>query len=346
MQTGEDERGLRKIVDMTRLMSIVVLGLHYYYTCYGGFKQWGLTATISDNLLRNIQATGLFDESITAKLIALGFLIISLMGAKGRKSVGLNTKLAAAYISTGLAIYFLSFLTLRAPLEPASRNLCYIAVTTLGFILTLTGGTLLSRVIRQRLNNQDIFNTENETFPQEERLLQNEYSINLPAQYYLKGKLRKSWINIINPFRSLLVLGSPGSGKSYFVIQHVIKQHIEKGFAMLIYDFKFDDLSRIAYNAWLKYKHRYKKEPAIYFIDFEKLSHRCNPLEPKTMVDITDAAESARTILMGLNRQWIQRQGDFFVESPINFLTAIIWYLRKYQDGNSAPCRTLLNLCR
>ncbi|MEI9943945.1 MAG: conjugal transfer protein MobC [Chitinophagaceae bacterium] len=333
MQTGEDERGLRKIVDMTRLMCIILLGLHFYYTCYGAFEQWGFTATLSDNLLRNIVKTGLFDSFVKAKLIAIIILLISLIGARGKKDEKINVKVSFLYILIGAVFYFASPLTLRLQISLTDLALIYIIVTTIGFILILTGGTYLSRVIHQKLNGKDIFNKENESFPQQESLLQNEYSINLPAKYYLKGKIRKSWINIINPFRSLLVLGSPGSGKSYFVIQHVIKQHIEKGFAMLVYDFKFDDLSRIAYNTWLKHKHTYKKEPQIYFIDFDKLLHRCNPLEPKTMEDITDASESARTILMGLNREWIKRQGDFFVESPINFLTAIIWYLRKYQDG-------------
>jgi len=151
----------------------------------------------------------------------------------------------------------------------------------------------------------------------------------------LKGRTRKSWINIINPFRGLMVLGSPGAGKSYFVIRHVITQHIKKGFTMFVYDFKFDDLSKIVYNTWLQYKMKYPVEPEFYVINFDDLtrSHRCNPLDHETMTDITDAAESARTILMGLNREWIKKQGDFFVESPINFLTAIIWYLRKYKDG-------------
>jgi hypothetical protein len=104
---------------------------------------------------------------------------------------------------------------------------------------------------------------------------------------------------------------------------------------MFVYDFKFDDLSRIVYNTWLKYKIKYPVEPQFFVINFDDLtrSHRCNPLDYATMSDITDAAESARTILMGLNREWIKRQGDFFVESPINFLTAIIWYLRKYKNG-------------
>ena len=193
----------------------------------------------------------------------------------------------------------------------------------------------MSRVIKRKLSDKDIFNKENETFPQEERLLENQYSINLPARFNLKGKMQSSWINIINPFRALLVMGSPGSGKSYFIIRHVITQHIRKGFSMFIYDFKFDDLTLIAYNHFLKCRSFYKIVPQFFTINFDDLtrSHRCNPLDKSSMRDITDAAESARTILMGLNREWIKRQGDFFVESPINFLTAVIWFLRKYQDG-------------
>lgn len=335
MNTGENEQGLRKIIDMTRLISIVLLALHFYYYCYGAFVKWQLTATITNRLLSNIHNTGLFKNFNFSKLICLGFLVLSLFGARGKKDEKLNHKTAFAYIITGLAIFFCSFLILYAKLSIETIAINYMVLCSVGYMLVLTGGTLLSRVIQTKFNNKDIFNKENETFPQEERLLENEFSINLPAKYLLKNKIRKSWINIINPFRALLVLGSPGSGKSYFVIRHVITQHISKGFAMFVYDFKYDDLSRIVYNTWHKYKHNYPVEPKFYVINFEDLScsHRCNPLDHTTMTDITDAAESARTILMGLNREWIKRQGDFFVESPINFLTAIIWFLRKYKDG-------------
>ena len=335
MQTGENEQSLRKILDMTRLISVTILALHFYYYCYTAFEQWQLTSTISDRLLGNIRNTGLFKNFHVSKLISLAFLFISLLGAKGRKDEKINHKIAFAYIITGLLIYFLSYLSLLPKMALTSAALLYMIITAIGFMLVLSGGTLLSRVIQQKLNSKDIFNKENETFPQEERLLENEYSINLPAQYNLKGKRRKSWINIINPFRAVMVLGSPGSGKSYFVIRHVITQHIKKGFTMFVYDFKFDDLSKIVYNTWLKYRSKYPVQPEFYVINFDDLtrSHRCNPLDHATMTDITDAAESARTILMGLNREWIKRQGDFFVESPINFLTAIIWYLRKYNDG-------------
>ncbi|RBN49370.1 conjugal transfer protein MobC [Flavobacterium psychrolimnae] len=335
MQTGENEQALRKILDMTRLISIVLLLLHFYYYCYSAFKEWGFVSAFSDSILGNIKRTGLFYYFHKSKIFTLGLLLISLLGAKGRKDEKLNHKTAIAYIITGALIYFMSYLSLLVKTDNTAKSIVYIGSTTIGFLVMLSGGTLLSRIIKNRLNSNDIFNKENETFPQEERLLENEYSINLPARYHLKDKVRKSWINIINPFRAMMVLGTPGSGKSYFVIRHVITQHIRKGFTMFIYDFKFDDLSKITYNTWLKYKHLYPIPPQFYVINFDDLTrtHRCNPLEPSAMTDITDAAESARTILLGLNKEWIKRQGDFFVESPINFLTAIIWYLRKYKEG-------------
>jgi hypothetical protein len=332
--TGENEQELRKILDMTRMMSIAIILIHFYYFCYGAFRQWQLTTEITDNLLRNLQRSGLFKNFQTSKLIALILLGISLLGARGRKKENLNFKRAYVYIGCGIVIFFLSSLALNFSHDATNKAIAYIALSSTGYLLTLSGGTYLSRIIRQKLST-DVFNKLNETFPQEERLLTNEFSINLPAQYNLKGKIRKSWINIINPFRGILVIGSPGAGKSYFVIQHVIRQHIEKGFAMFVYDFKYDDLTKIAYSCLQQNQNAYKVAPKFYVINFDDLSysHRCNPLEPSSMLDITDAMESARTILMGLNREWIKKQGDFFVESPINFLTAIIWFLRKYQDG-------------
>ncbi len=333
MQTGENEQALRKILDMTRLMSIIVLMLHFYYYCYQAFRFWELTGDFGDKILGSVYKAGLFGSFHLSKIISLVLLAISLLGAKGKKDEKLQFKTAFYYMASGLAVYFLSGLLLFYGSAVLVYALLYIGTTALGFLLVLSGGTLLSRFIKNRLAAADIFNTENETFPQEERLLENEYSINLPARYCLKDKVRSSWINIINPFRGLLVLGTPGSGKSYFVIRHVITQHIAKGFSMFVYDFKYDDLSKIVYNTFEKYKHVYAVRPKCYFINFDKIMHRCNPLDPQSMEDITDASESARTILMGLNREWIKKQGDFFVESPINFLSAVIWYLRRYKDG-------------
>ncbi|MEJ7823537.1 MAG: YWFCY domain-containing protein, partial [Chitinophagaceae bacterium] len=331
MQTGENEQGLRKILDMTRMISIAILFFHFYFYCYSAFREWELRSEITDRLLQNIYKTGLFSSFNKSKLIALIVLLISLLGAAGRKNEKMSFKIASVYIITGLLLYFISYAVILLKMDISSIAITYMTVTVLGFILILTGGTLLSRIINLKLNNS-VFNSSNETFPQEERLLSNEYSINLPARYNLKGKIRKSWINIINPFRGVLIMGSPGSGKSYFVIQHIIKQHIQKGFSMFVYDYKFDDLTKIAYNQFLQNKKKYKVIPEFYVINFDDLnrSDRCNPLDASTMHDITDAAESSRTIMLGLNQAWIKKGGDFFVESPINFVTALIWFLCNY----------------
>ncbi|MFA0960308.1 conjugal transfer protein MobC [Roseivirga sp. BDSF3-8] len=334
MHTGENTEGLRKIIDWTRLISVSLLGLHIYYYGYGQFEAWGLTAEITDRLLINIANTGLFQHILYSKALALGVLIVSLIGAKGKKSESLTVASAIQFLIPGVLLFSLSHLVFYIRMESSSLFYLYSGVTISGYLLIMAGGTRLSRIVSRKLKG-DIFNKQNQTFPQEERKLENEYSINLPARYSLKGKLHRSWVNIINPFRALLVMGTPGAGKSYFVIRHVITQHISKGFTMFVYDFKYDDLSRIAYNSLLQNAHRYPIKPAFYTINFDDLAHthRCNPLEPATMLDITDATESSRTIMLGLNREWIRKQGDFFVESPINFVTAVIWFLKKYKNG-------------
>ena len=181
----------------------------------------------------------------------------------------------------------------------------------------------------------DVFNTENESFMQETRLMENEYSVNLPTRFYYKKKWNNGWINVVNPFRASMVLGTPGSGKSYAIVNNYIKQQIEKGFAMYIYDYKFPDLSEIAYNHLRNHLDAYEVKPQFYVINFDdpRKSHRCNPINPVFMSDISDAYESAHTIMLNLNRSWIQKQGDFFVESPIILLAAIIWYLKIYENG-------------
>src|SRR5258706_634727 len=332
--TGENEQALQKIIDFIRLLSIVLLLLNFYYFCHRAFQQWGIAFEIADRVCMSVEKTGLFSGIFPSKLFVLGLLVISLVGAKGKKDENIKLKEASYYVAGGLGFYLSSHLFFWFNFSNTFIAGVYICLTSTGYILILTGGTLLSRLIKFNFS-KDIFNKLNESFPQEERFLENEYSINLPAAYTLKGERRTSWINVINPFRSLLVIGTPGAGKSYFVVRHIITQHIRKAFTMFIYDFKYDDLSIIAYNTLLKFSRQYKITPKFFVINFEDLSrsHRCNPLDPATMQDITYATESSRTIMLGLNRDWIKKQGDFFVESPINFVTAIIWFLRKHDNG-------------
>ncbi|MEB0301552.1 conjugal transfer protein MobC [Mucilaginibacter sp. 5C4] len=345
MQTGENEQALRKIIDFTRLLSLGVLLIHFYLSCYPAFMQLGLTKPIINHVLLPLSKMMIFRQVMYAKVFALFLLLVSLVGSKGKKDEKIRTKTIITYCITGLLLYFISNLVLTLGYPAYTIAILYIGLTSLGYILLLSGVSLLFRMLKLTLG-KDIFNKDNESFPQEERLLENEYSINLPAIYNLKGKSRKSWINIINPFRGTLIGGSPGSGKSYFVIRHVITQHIQKGFTMLVYDFKYDDLSKIVYNALLKYGHLYKVKPSQYIINLEQIMHRANPLEPQTMLDITDAIDSSRTIMLGLNREWIKKQGDFFVESPINFITAIMWFLKKYEGGRYCTLPHVIELAQ
>ncbi len=332
--TGENEMGLRKILDLTRFASLFMLLLHFYFYCYTAFASVGLRTGITDRMVSNTVRTGLFMNFHYSKLMALGLLLISLLGTRGKKSDSIHPRRIAIILAIGIILFFAGALLFNWVLDIKTLAVSYIIVTSAGYLCILSGGSQLSRLIHVKLS-QDVFNELNETFPQEERLINNDNSVNYPARYNLKSKLRGSYINIINPFRGSIVCGTPGAGKSWFVILPLIKQMIEKGYAMLIYDFKYDDLSKPAYNWMLANLHKYGQPPSFYSLNFDNLSgtHRCNPLDPQNMLDITDATESARTILLGLNREWIKRQGDFFVESPINFVTAVIWYLRKYGNG-------------
>ncbi len=167
--------------------------------------------------------------------------------------------------------------------------------------------------------------------------MENPWSVNLPTLYQNGQKQRQGWINVVNPFRATMVIGTPGAGKSYCVVQPFIRQHLHKGFTMCVYDFKYPDLSNIAYNHFLKARAKHKIPAHTHFcvINFDNIekSQRCNPLAPGLMDSQVDAFESSRTILYNLNREWIRKQGEFFSESAVTFLAAVIWFLKKYRDG-------------
>ncbi|MDN3707141.1 conjugal transfer protein MobC [Myroides ceti] len=333
MQGEDDLRGLAKIMAFMRAVSILLVLMHFYWFCYGFFAERGWTLEIIGKILTNFNRTaGLFAHTLYTKIFALLLLALSCLGTKGVK----NEKITWAKIYTALVIGFVLFF-LNTPLLRLSAGVAtslYILTTSLGYIAVLMAGVWMSRLLRNNLMD-DVFNNENESFQQETRLIENEYSVNLPTKFFYKGKWNNGWINIVNPFRASIVLGTPGSGKSYAIVNNYIKQHIEKGFAMYIYDFKFDDLSTIAYNHLLKHSDKYKVKPKFYVINFDdpRRSHRCNPLSPAFMTDISDAYEASYTIMLNLNRSWILKQGDFFVESPIILLASIIWFLKIYEDG-------------
>ena len=335
MAQEDDLRALGKVMDFMRGISVIFLLVNCYWFCYEAFHVWGFTLDIIDKILMNFQrTTGLFSSILWTKLFCVVFLALSCLGTKGVKEEKITWPKIWTVLFSGFIFFFLNWWLLILPIGKIGAASLYIFTLSVGYICLLMGGVWMSRLLKNNLMD-DVFNTENESFMQETRLMENEYSVNLPTRFYYKKKWNKGWINVVNPFRASMVLGTPGSGKSYAIVNNYIKQQIEKGFAMYIYDYKFPDLSEIAYNHLLNHLDAYKMKPQFYVINFDdpRKSHRCNPINPAFMTDISDAYESAYTIMLNLNRSWIQKQGDFFVESPIILLAAIIWFLKIYENG-------------
>ena len=335
MAQEDDLRALGKIMDFMRALSVIFLLINAYWFCYEAFLTWGFTLGIVDKILMNFQRTSsLFSSILWTKLFCLVFLALSCLGTKGVKEESITWPKIWAVLAVGFVLFFLNWWLLALPIGKVGAASLYIFSLSVGYICLLMAGVWMSRLLKNNLMD-DVFNLENESFMQETRLLENEYSVNLPTRFYYKKRWHKGWINIVNPFRASMVLGTPGSGKSFAIVNNYIKQQIEKGFAMYIYDYKFPDLSEIAYNHLLTHLDTYEVKPQFFVINFDdpRKSHRCNPINPAFMTDISDAYESAYTIMLNLNRTWIQKQGDFFVESPIILLAAIIWFLKIYQGG-------------
>ena len=335
MAQEDDLRALGKIMDFLRAVSIILAIMNVYWYCYEAMRMWGVTIGVVDRILINFNRTGgLFHSILYTKLFSLLLLALSCLGTKGVKAEKMNWNRIFTVLAVGFFLFFLNWWILLLPISYLGNATLYIFTMTAGYICLLMGGLWMSRLLKHNLM-EDVFNNENESFMQETKLMENEYSVNLPTRFYYKKKWQRGWINVVNPFRATIVLGTPGSGKSFAVVNNYIKQQIEKGYSMYIYDFKFPDLSTIAYNHMMNHQNGYKVKPQFYVINFDdpRRSHRCNPIHPDFMSDISDAYESAYTIMLNLNKTWVQKQGDFFVESPIILFAAIIWYLRIYKNG-------------
>ena len=340
MNTGENDQSLRQIIDAIRKASVLLLGIHFYLFCYGAFAQWGFTAAIVDRILGAFSNTLLFRNPYLSKAAILGILTISLVAYPGKKDEKIRMSAIVNLLLSGLLFFFASNILLYRNGQVATLAISYMATSSVGYLLFLSGGARLSRYIKLKLR-QDIFNEDNETFPQEERKVANKYSVNIPARYRYNGKWRDSWLSLTQPHRATLLLGVPGAGKTAYWTRNIIKQSLGSrdgspgGQVMLCYDYKYDDLTKIVYNTFLEKYDEYAVKPKFCVINFDDItrSHRCNPLDPQMMEDITDAAESSRSIMLGLNKQWISRTGDFFIESAINFVTTVIWFLRQHEGG-------------
>lgn len=348
----DDRKELTKGNEILLWAGLVVLGLHFYIELHSFFSSLGWAHPATDRLFDKLTTNSKFLIDPWLMKASAGGLIVGYGAAsRGVKSINLDTRSVVTALAIGLVVYLGSTWMviygnwLTGLIGISELSIAYLIVTVVGILYLLKGSHYISRLLHF-IPGSDTFNRENETFPQEEQKIENAESINIPTLYEFGGKLRNGWINLTNPFRALMVMGTPGSGKSYTIVNSIIRQHIAKGFAMYIYDWKFPNLSLIAFNAMVRHRKSLPKNLRFYCINFDdpRKSHRCNPLDPIYMPDVTDAYETAKIMMLNMNKTWIGKEGDIWADSAMNYTTALLWYLRCYKGGKYCTFPHLVEL--
>lgn len=307
---------------------VLFLSLDIYIHAYQLLDKAGITIDVLDNIILKLRKIGLLDDrGFILKIAILILLIIISLGAKPRKEIEINKLRLLSFAILGILMYFMSNLF-------GLRNIPHIITTVVGYFTLMYAAVLVQKFIKGR-HLKDRFDIEGREFEQNEVLMENEYSVNIPFKYKFKKKVRNGWINIVNGFRAVLVSGVPGSGKTFAILEEALRQMIQKGFAMCVYDYKYPDLTQATYSYLTEYYDEYDIKPTFHVINLDdpRLTHRCNPLQPELLTDFSDAMESARSIMLGMNKSWIKKEGDFFVESPINLAACGIWTLKLVHEA-------------
>ena len=288
-------------------------------------------------LLELIARFRVFNSVLSCKVIELICICVTCIGTRAKKSLKFNLKTMVLYpIIAGFTLIILCVVVQQGTWGgilyglPSNRVL-YAFMSIIGTMLVHQGGDAIARYYNYKVG-EDRFNFENESFEQSEELNETEYSVHIPLVYYFNKRMHKGWINIINPFRGTIVLGTPGSGKSFGIIDPFIRQHASKGFAMMVYDYKFPTLGKNLFYQYCKNK-KYGHLPEncgfhiVNFTDVE-YSNRINPIQRKYIPDLAAASETAATLLESLNKGGDKKGGSeaFFQNSAENFLASIIYF--------------------
>ena len=218
MQQEDDLRGLAKVMQFMRALSLLFALIHFYWYAYSWITAVGWNTALADKILMNFQRTsGLFSSPLYTKLFCLLFLALSCLGTRSVRSEKISRRRIALCGAAGILLFFCCGWLLRLPLPVRALGPLYGLTLLAGYCLMLAAGVWLGRLIKERVF-EDPFNNENESFMQETRLMTNDYSVNLPTLFYYKRRWHPGWINVVNPFRATVVLGTPGSGKSGMLV--------------------------------------------------------------------------------------------------------------------------------
>lgn len=357
----ENSEEMRRLEESALWIGVFFLMLNIYWYCYEFFEGW-FSSQYSDYILVKINKGLHFFASpyvlIGIAILCIGYFCITEKGRKNGENTyklfnkkvkfAITKKKGYYIVSFGMFLMLLSPIALFIPLAWL-KLIIYALLLSVAVLAMITGSHMVHRFFDDG-SERDYFNDiQQSTFPQEERKIENEYSINLPTTYKFGKEVRHGWINVVNPFRGNLVMGTPGSGKSFTFVNEFIRQHLRKGFAMYVYDYKFPDLTKIVYNYYLINKKNtdiYPVQPRFCIVNFEdpRYSHRCNPLNAKFLSSYMDSKESAETILFNINRTWATKQGDFFIDSAKSITATCLEYLRIVEGGKFCTLPHLIEL--
>ena len=323
----------KPMYSMFLLLAGAILLLMMYYTAYPMWAALGLRSTLTDALMLEVHRSGLLASPWPVRCVVLFFTTVSVIVRSGSSKAsswqkvvlplmfGLGLFMGSAYLGSGFW-FVISCLT--------------------GYILYLVGAILLGRLVR----SYDAHLPEyGDTFKQCEELIENEDSVNLPMTYQYKGKKRQGYINAVSPQRGCMVIGIPGSGKTYSIYGPFFRQMMQKGYAMFVYDYKYPDLTRRVMNELLDNYHCYDVKPKMYIVNFDDPlhSHRFNPIHPRYLTDPIDATEIAEVIMKNVNRENAKGE-DFFSLSARCYIDLLIWFLKIYEKGKYCTFPHLIEL--
>ena len=341
MEESKDLQSLYKVF-RTFIYASVILEFFEYAIDPNMLDFWGgVLVDIHDRIkLMDVYQDG---HLLHSKIMTLLIICVTCIGTRNKKHLEFNAKTMVIYpISAGIILMFLSVWVFKQHWPPHIFTLH--SSTWLYFVMSIVGTVLchlaldnISKYLKDGLL-KDRFNFENESFEQMPDEVKNKYSVNIPMRYYYKGKFRKGWVNIVNPFRGTWVVGTPGSGKTFSIIEPFIRQHSAKGFAMVVYDYKFPTLAQKLY-----YHYRVNKKAGltpkdcdfniINFVNVE-YSRRVNPIQLKYISNLAAASETAETLLESLQKGKKEGGGgsdQFFQTSAVNFLAACIYFFCNYE---------------
>ncbi len=350
MEESKELQGFYKIFRSVIYISIL-LEFFEYAIDPATLDQWG---GILCDLHGRIKRWVIYHDGNLAysKLATFLLICITCIGTRNKKNLEFNARKQVLYpLIIGFGLIVLSVWLYGHPMETRLYALrlniwLYMLASVVGVVLVHIALDNISKFLKEGLL-KDRFNFENESFEQCRELQENKYSVNIPMRYYYKGKFRKGWVNINNPFRGTWVVGTPGSGKTFSIIEPFIRQHSAKGFAMVVYDYKFPTLATKLYYHYKK-NQKLGKLPAgckfniINFVDVE-YSRRVNPIQLKYINNLAAASETAETLLESLQKGKKEGGGgsdQFFQTSAVNFLAACIYFFCNWskepydKDGN------------